>query len=79
MADPNMRDLAAAAMAGGLRTVPIPSEAQRQEVARVQGMQVRTNAANLATEICKGQALDVTDWLEWAETITRFITGEDKG
>ena len=77
MTNPDIRQLQAAAMAGGLRQVPIVTEEQRREVAKVQGMQVRTQAAMLATELCKGKALDATDWLEWADTVERFITGAD--
>lgn len=53
--------------------VRIPSEYEKSEVARVQGMQVRTQAAALATQLLAQRQTSATTWDKWAYHIETYI------
>ena len=71
-----MMDALAAARLGPSGMVRIPSSAEQEEVKRVQGMQVRTNAANLASMLLQGKDFTPPGWTELAKVIELYIWGE---
>lgn len=78
-AGPSFMQALAQAQAGQTGIVRVPSAAERDEVARVQGMQVRTNAVGLAANLYAGK--DCTDQrlIATAKVIEMFILGEPPG
>ena len=58
---------------GQVGTLHIPSQAQREEALRVQGMQVRTNAANMATQMLSGRGSSQHTWASWAVLLEGYI------
>lgn len=56
--------------------VRVPSQAELDEVRRVQGLQVRTNAADQATKLLAGKAPRMTEWHMVAKAIELYIWGE---
>ena len=73
MRNPTVQELIAAQgmPAGGM--VRIPSEDEKREIARVQGMQVRTNAASMACSMLQHRQTSPATWARWAATIERYI------
>jgi hypothetical protein len=69
----NPHNIGNAAPMGALAAVRVPSQAERDEVARVQRLQVRTNAAALATQLLASHAPDLEEWIRAAQVIARFI------
>ena len=53
------------------------TEAQKQEILRVQGMQVRTEAARQATQLVAAGTGPGETWLKVAELIEDYIRGSD--
>jgi hypothetical protein len=76
MTNPMMDALAAAARNGGGGIVPVPSQSQREEIAKVQRMQVRTNAMGLAVQFLNGGEYPTSFLLEVAQDIADYIEGE---
>ena len=76
MPNPNMMDQLRQAGMNNPTIVPIPSQAQRDEVVMVRNMQVRTQAADMATKLLAGKAPQMRQWRTVAETIERYIQGE---
>ncbi len=76
MANPNLMESLARAQAAQSGMVRIPSQAERDEVVKVQGMQVRTNAANFATQLFAGKAPSPQTWSSIAKVIELYIWGE---
>lgn len=64
-----------AANRNGGAVVPMPSQAQRDEVARVQGMQVRTNAVTLAVQLLANQDDGLMKLINTAKSIEEYILG----
>jgi len=62
-----------ALMSGGM--VNVPSPAQVEEAKKVMGMNVRTNAANMATQLMAGQPVRLDRWWAVAKGIEEFIKG----
>lgn len=56
--------------------VRMPSQAEIDEVRRVQGLQIRTNAADQATKLLAGKAPTMTEWWSVAKAIELYILGE---
>ncbi len=54
---------------------PVPSQAQRDEVAKLQGLQVRTNAIQLAVALHAGREIPIGDVLAVARDIESYIAG----
>jgi len=72
----NPNDLRALIASQGLAPggqVRIPSEAEREQVARVQGMQVRTEAARMATALLAQRQTSQTVWDKWTAHIEHYI------
>jgi hypothetical protein len=72
----NPNDLASRIAAYGFPgqgQVRIPSEAEKAEVAKVQGMQVRTQAANMATHLLAARQTSQQVWSKWAIHIETYI------
>ena len=55
---------------------PILTPAQRDEIERVQGMQVRTEAAKIAAAMFRTNRPMPSTWLRWAQMIEGYIRGE---
>ena len=55
---------------------PILTPAQRDEIERVQGMQVRTQAAIIAGNMFRTNRPLPSTWLKWAQMIEGYIKGE---
>lgn len=55
---------------------PILSPDQRAELARVQGMQVRTQAAQIAGMVLQHQKTSEARWAKFARVIEAYIRGE---
>jgi hypothetical protein len=51
----------------------ILSESEKREVERVHGLNIRTNAANLATALVKERGNSMSDWLAAARVIENYI------
>jgi hypothetical protein len=51
----------------------LPSESEKREVERVHGLNIRTNAANLATALVKERGNSMSDWLAAARVIENYI------
>jgi hypothetical protein len=51
----------------------ILSESEKQEIERVHGLNIRTNAANLATALVKDRGNSMSDWLAAARVIANYI------
>jgi hypothetical protein len=49
------------------------SEGQKAEIARVNGLQVRTNASDQATKLLAGKAPNMTEWVAVAQVIEHYI------
>ena len=54
----------------------IVTQAQRDEIDRVQGMQVRTQAANIAAAMFHTNRPMPSTWLKWVQMIEGYIRGE---
>lgn len=54
----------------------VPSQEERDEVKRVQGLQVRTAAAQVATTVLANERLEATEWTALAKVIEAYIWGE---
>ena len=52
----------------------VPSEEERREVERINGMQVRTQAASLACAMLQHRQTSTAVWGRWAREIERYIT-----
>jgi len=76
MTNPNLMQALAAAQAQQTGIVRVPSQAERDEVAKVQGVQVRTNAAGFATQLFAGKAPSPQTWSSIAKVIELYIWGE---
>lgn len=60
--------------------VRLPSEDEKRELLKVQGMQVRTQAASMASAMLQHRQTTPTVWLKWAKHIEAYITeGADGG
>lgn len=70
---PDMSRLIASA---GMVARPVPTTAEQAELRRVQGLQVRTNAAGLATQLLAGTDPDSRTWTTMAHVIELYIWGE---
>lgn len=58
--------------------IPRPPTPQEQaNVARVEAMQVRTQAGAFATQLLQGRSPAPAEWLELAKAIELFIVGRD--
>lgn len=57
----------------GMAQVRVPSQAEMDEVRRVQGMQVRTHAAEMATKLLAGKAPRMTEWWSVARAVELYI------
>lgn len=55
---------------------PILTPDQRAELARVQGMQVRTNAAQMASMVLQHQKTSEARWVKFARVIEAYIRGD---
>ena len=55
----------------------MPTEAERAEVMRVQMMQVRTQAANLASVLLQHRQTSLAVWDKWAVHIETYIMGDN--
>lgn len=55
--------------------VRIPSDAERMEILRIQGMQVRTQAASMASAMLQHRQTSVAVWTKWAKAIEAYIQG----
>jgi len=80
MPNPNFpHQLAGNGMPAGLIR-HVPSQAEREEVYKVQVMQVRTQAAGLATAMLANKGRTRETWDMWAEHIEHYIwQGVDHG
>lgn len=76
MTPPANPNLAALLGAGQLQAHPVPTQAQVEEVRRVQGLQIRTNAANMATNLLQGTSPTMSEWTMWARGIEAYIVDE---
>lgn len=61
---------------GQIAQVPILTQAQKDELARVQDMQVRTQAANIASLVLQHQRTSEARWLQFASCVEKYIKGE---
>lgn len=61
---------------GQMVQMPIMTPAQRDELERVQGMQIRTQAANMASLVLQHQHTSEARWVKFATAIEAFIRGE---
>lgn len=77
MPNPQMPQFINPAAMGGFQQVRIPSEEERREIKRVQGLQVRTNAADMATKLLAGKDPTMAKWTSVAKTIELYITTDD--
>ena len=71
--DPRLAAALAAQQNGGIMRVP--SQAERDEVDLVRGLQIRTQAADMATKLLAGKAPNPTTWLLRAKMIEDYIRG----
>lgn len=55
----------------------VPSQEERDEVKRVQGLQVRTAAAQMATTILANERPGAAEWTALAKVIEEYIWGHD--
>lgn len=60
---------------GGMSQVRVPSKAELDEVRRVQGLQIRTAAADQATKLLAGKAPKMSEWQAVASAIEHYIVG----
>ncbi len=79
MTNPNMAALLGAAAQPQTGVMRVPSQAERDEVAKVRGMQVRTAAADQATKLLAGKAPKMTEWWATAKAIEEYILGDGDG
>ncbi len=61
---------------GQMGRIPILTQAQKDEIERVQGMQVRTQAANIASLVLQHQRTSEARWLQFASCVEKYIKGE---
>jgi hypothetical protein len=61
---------------GQIARVPIMTQAQKDELARVNGLQIRTNAANLAAVVLQNQRTSEARFVKFARHIELYIRGE---
>ena len=60
-------------MPAGAGLVAVPSPEQRKEIERVQGMQVRTNAVQIAGQVMAGRGVDADELLSLAAAVAAYI------
>ena len=72
---PNQMDprMMAALNGGPGGALQVLSESQKAEIARVNGLQVRTNASDQATKLLAGKAPNMAEWVTVAKVIERYI------
>jgi hypothetical protein len=61
---------------GGVVQHPILTTSQRDEIDKVQGMQVRTQAAIITASMFRTNRPLPSTWLRWAQMVEGYIRGE---
>jgi hypothetical protein len=59
--------------AGQVMQRKIVTQEERDQMLQVQAMQVRTNAANLASQMLQHRQTSLANWTKWAEHIAKYI------
>lgn len=77
MPNPQMPQFLNPAALAGMQQVRIPSAEERAEIRRLQGLQVRTNAADMATKLLAGKDPTMGKWTSVAKTIELYITTDE--
>lgn len=76
MANPSIEQLIAAQGFPNGGMMRVPSDEEKREVLKVQGMQVRTQAASMASAMLQHRQTSVSVWSKWAKHIEAYIRGE---
>jgi hypothetical protein len=77
------QDINLAAMLGArmpMQVQQVPTKEQRDEVEKVRGMQVRTEAAKIAGALLSGKSPKATEFIQQCRVVELYITdGDDFG